>query len=626
MLSYEGGKDMKKLILILQFSFCVFHFSFAQQTIYIDASNTSGIENGTQANPFNTIVEGLQLSQNGDSVSIFSGNYPEDTLLVEKCVSIAGATAASTLVQGIFILSSKLDTLPVLIRNLWCKNVMHNDSGYSVTPLIIEDCGLQVLNDYTPSVGETGRIRVKNCMVTDSIHIASASCGAKREVINCETDGGLWVSSTSSHGIIRLEGNLVTGSLSVITTAKSDTIFIQNNTVTDSLIVLSTASYPDLISGNTIGSGVRLKAVAHSGFLFMENQVRNGSLSARYTALSESIIGNNNFINGGINFKATSGDIVIRENEIHTDGSAAAIRFKTTAGGYIENNTITLPYFEPSGLPFEEDTVSVCAIHVRSTSFAGMKGNRISGGAYGVYLSAIASHGFNENEIEGAHYGVYLQSVSGYLDSNRVENCVADGMILNYQAEYGDTNSIRLNYNIVRNNGGHGIRTRGNCPMGKLDEPGTGFNIIKDNGGYDLYIETLSSFVDTIWAQNNQWSHSTEEEVGQWDIYDASDDPARAFAMYKPLLSFGVSNSTLPEIGLSPNPTRGVVSLQLAVGNRESAVIEIADIFGKVLEIRIMECSYTGTQNLDISHLPAGIYFIRITVENQTIVKKIIKL
>lgn len=617
---------MKKLILILQFSFCVFHFSFAQQTIYIDASNTSGIENGTQANPFNTIVEGLQLSQNGDSVTIFSGIYPEDTLLVEKCVSIAGATATSTLVQGIFILSSKLDTLPVLIRNLWCKNVMHNDSGYSVTPLIIEDCGLQVLNDYTPSVGETGRIRVKNCMVTDSIHIASASCGAKREVINCETDGGLWVSSTSSHGLIRLEGNLVAGSLSVITTAKSDTIFIQNNTVTDSLIVLSIASDPDVISDNTIANGVRLEAVSHSGLRFTENQVLNGSLSANYKALSESTIGNNNFINGGINFKATAGDIVIRENEIHTDGSAAAIRFKTTAGGYIENNTITLPYFEPSGLPFEEDTVSVCAIHVRSTSFGGMKGNRISGGTYGVYLSAIASHGFNENEIEGAHYGLYLQSVSGYLDSNRVENCVADGMVLNYQAEYGDTNSIRLNYNIVRNNGGHGIRTRGNCPMGKLDEPGTGFNIIKDNGGYDLYIETLSSFVDTIWAQNNQWSHSTEEEVGQWDIYDASDDPARAFAMYKPLLSFGVSDDTLAEIGLSPNPTRGVVSLQLAVGNRQSAVIEIADIFGKILEYSTLKYSYTETQNLDITHLPAGIYFVRVSFDNQMIVKKVIKL
>jgi hypothetical protein len=33
-----------------------------------------------------------------------------------------------------------------------------------------------------------------------------------------------------------------------------------------------------------------------------------------------------------------------------------------------------------------------------------------------------------------------------------------------------------------------------------------------------------------------------------------------------------------------------------------------------------------GTLELNLSYLPAGIYFIRINLENQTIVKKIIKL
>lgn len=618
---------MKTSHILLLCSLFTLHCSLmAQQVIYVDVSNNTGIEDGTMAHPFNTILEGLQLSQNGDSISLFPGSYSEDSILIEKCVSIAGENPSSTVVQGTFILSSKLDILPVLIRNLWCRNVMHSDSGYSLTPLIIEDCGLQVLNDHTAAVGETGRIRVKNCIATDSIHIASASCGAKREVINCETNGGLWVSSTASHGLIRLEGNQVAGSLSVITTAKSDTIFIQRNTVTDSLIVLSTASDPDLISGNTIGSGVRLKAVAHSGLRFTENQVQSGSLTARYTALSESIIGNNSFINGGLHFQATAGDIVIRENEMHTDGSVAAIRFKTTAGGYFEDNTITLPYFEPSGLPFDGDTLSVCAIHVRSTSFGGMKGNRISGGAYGVYLSAIASHGFNENEIDGAHYGLYLQSVSGDVDSNRVEYCIGDGMILDYKSEYADTNSIRLNYNIVRYNGGHGIRTRGNCPMGRLDEPGTGFNVIKDNDGYDLYVETLSGFVDTIWAQNNVWSHSTEAEVGQYDIYDANDDPARALVLYMPLLSYGVSEHPLPEIIMFPNPTRGVFSFQFSAGSRLPAVMEIVDFFGRILEARVPEFRNSGTSELDISHLSSGIYIVRFCFDSQTMVKKIIKL
>ncbi len=347
-------KSHKLQAAMLLFALSSTPYALSQQTIYVDASNNTGIEDGTMGHPFNTILEGLQFSQNRDSISIIPGTYPEDTLLIEKCVSIAGESPSSTVVEGTFILSSKLDTLPVLIRILWCENINHSDSGYTQTPLNIMDCGLQVLNDYTPSAGETGWIKVLNCIATDSIHIESAACAAKREVINCETEGGLWVGSTSSQGVIRLEGNQVGGHLSVITTAKSDTIFIKNNTVSDSLIVLSTASDPDVISGNTIGSGVRLKAVSHSGLQFTGNLVQVGLLSATYVALSESTIGNNVLINGGIDFRATAGDIVIKDNEIHTDGSVAAIRLKTTAGGYFANNTITLPYFEPSGCPLKK--------------------------------------------------------------------------------------------------------------------------------------------------------------------------------------------------------------------------------------------------------------------------------
>lgn len=623
---------MQKSHILLLCSLLTFYYSLSgQQVIYVDASNTTGIEDGSIAHPFNTILEGLQLSQHGDSISVFSGTYTEDTLLIEKCISIGGGSPLFTVVEGTFILSSKLDTLPVLIRNLWCRNIMHSDSGYTQTPLIIMDCFLRVLDDYTPSVGETGRIRVKNCIVMDSIHISSASCSAKREVIDCETDGGLWVSSTSSQGLIRLEGNQVAGSLRVSTVSKSDTVFITGNTISDSLVVLSVASDPDIISNNTVGSGIRLKAIAHNGLQFKGNQVQNGLLSAEYTALDESVIEKNTFLSGGINFKATSGDITIKENEIHTDGSVAGIRLKTKAGGYFENNTITLPYFEPSGLPFEEDTLSVCAIHVRSTSFGGMKGNQISGGAYGVYLSAIASNEFDRNEIEDSHYGVYLQSVSGYVDSNRVENCVAAGMILNYQVEYGDTNAIRLNYNIVRNNGGHGIWTKGNCPMGRLDEPGTGYNIIKDNGGYDLYVETLSGFVDTIWAQNNEWSHSTEEEVGEFDIYDAGDDPSRALVMYMPMLSFGMEEYEVPAIVLYPNPCRDKIQItssklqnnsQLPTANSK---LEILDISGRTV------CEYESQRIreseivIDVGHLPAGMYLVKLQTEDGVGVRKIVK-
>jgi hypothetical protein len=596
---------MRKSYFLLLFVLCTFNVTIAQKTIYVNASNNTVDQNGTQENPYSSIKKGLLVSQNGYSLSVADGVYNEDTLLIDKCVSVNGRGRFTTTVNGTFILSSKLDTLPVVISELWCRNVLHNDSGYTQTPLAIMECGLQTLDDHTPSVGETGRILVSNCVVADSIHISSSTCAARREIINCESGSGLWVSCNSTQGIIRIEGNQVAGSLRVRTVAKADTIFILNNTVSDSLVVLSTASDPDVISNNNVGNGLRLKAIAHDGFQFFGNQIQNGSLRAQYTALSESVIKNNTFLNGGISFKATAGDIAIKENEIHTDGTVAGIRFKTTAGGYFENNTITLPYFEPSGLPFETDTSSVCGIN-------------------GVYLSAIASNEFDQNEIKGSHYGLYLKSVSGYVDSNRVENCIGDGMILDYQPEYTDTNAIRLNYNIIRNNGGHGIWTRGNCPMGKLDEPGTGFNIIKDNGGYDLYVETLSVFADTIWAQNNEWTHSTEEEVGQWDIFDKNDDQTKAIVIFSPVMPTGVVEKKTNELVVYPNPTHGNFQISASKFQNKKYQIEVVDLNGRVLE-KFNQLPESDSREFDIGHLKPGVYFIRLCYENQTAIKKIVK-
>ncbi len=78
-----------------------------------------------------------------------------------------------------------------------------------------------------------------------------------------------------------------------------------------------------------------------------------------------------------------------------------------------------------------------------------------------------------------------------------------------------------------------------------------------------------------------------------------------------------------------PNPTAGQFNVQCSIFNVEFETSELVDIYGKVLiahNIRAMGQLNNETLELDISHLPPGIYFIRIHLENQTIVKKIVKL
>jgi hypothetical protein len=95
-----------------------------------------------------------------------------------------------------------------------------------------------------------------------------------------------------------------------------------------------------------------------------------------------------------------------------------------------------------------------------------------------------------------------------------------------------------------------------------------------------------------------------------------------------------------------PNPTRGkfqITSTKLQTNSKFQAPnsknqtnsiiqiqnIEIIDLYGKSMTIinnRTMEQLNSESLELDISYLPAGIYFIRIKLGNQTIVKKVIKL
>jgi len=109
----------------------------------------------------------------------------------------------------------------------------------------------------------------------------------------------------------------------------------------------------------------------------------------------------------------------------------------------------------------------------------------------------------------------------------------------------------------------------------------------------------------------------------------------RTLLKYTDLTGLKERVDVVQDVKIYPNPTRGVVSLQLvpkseaisgsSVVSKEIAVVEIIDLYGKSI-LRWKTEQGTGNTEHDISSLPSGIYFIRIYLENQTIVKKIIKL
>ncbi|NIM59041.1 MAG: DUF1565 domain-containing protein [Candidatus Aminicenantes bacterium] len=70
-----------------------FRFTVLGVTIYVDASNTSGIEDGSQEYPFITIMEGINAAYDGDTVLVAAGTYYENVVM-KAGVDLIGAGAS----------------------------------------------------------------------------------------------------------------------------------------------------------------------------------------------------------------------------------------------------------------------------------------------------------------------------------------------------------------------------------------------------------------------------------------------------------------------------------------------------------------------------------------------------
>lgn len=113
---YEFGFQTKTLIIELVDidtlhinSDSVFHdgtnrdyvadYTFRRSIIYVDDDNTSGMEDGTRAHPFNTIPEGLNIAVAGQSVRVMPGLY-DGNLLLKDGVSVLGSGASETVIDS----------------------------------------------------------------------------------------------------------------------------------------------------------------------------------------------------------------------------------------------------------------------------------------------------------------------------------------------------------------------------------------------------------------------------------------------------------------------------------------------------------------------------------------------
>ena len=104
---------------------------------------------------------------------------------------------------------------------------------------------------------------------------------------------------------------------------------------------------------------------------------------------------------------------------------------------------------------------------------------------------------------------------------------------------------------------------------------------------------------------------------GDIDVIASSQNDDK-IAWYENLTILGVGENDLSSIKIYPNPTKGTVFIDSKNENILSA--NVFDILGK----KVIQLT-RNIQQLDISNLQSGVYFLRLATENGDLVQKIIK-
>jgi len=97
-------------------------------------------------------------------------------------------------------------------------------------------------------------------------------------------------------------------------------------------------------------------------------------------------------------------------------------------------------------------------------------------------------------------------------------------------------------------------------------------------------------------------------------------------------LGTGIEETDNFGITIYPNPTTGEFRIEISDMGYEILEIDIFDVFGRIAPLNPPKggkCSFPFGEGWDgafsISHLPTGIYFVRITTENGVVVTKVVK-
>jgi len=205
--------------------------------IYVDAANTTGIEDGTKTYPFNTITEGIDAVSPGKSVIVAEETYNEQ-LIINKEITLQGASQDNTFITG---------------NGLTGNLIVIEANNVTITEFTIDGASNTAKGIYFDSYSS---ININNNIIQNNIsygiNYSNSSPTIENNDIKNNNYSGIDV-GTGGGGIIR-NNSLIFNKYGIRTCGDSSPEITRNNISSNNTGIYCRESATPIISYNTISN------------------------------------------------------------------------------------------------------------------------------------------------------------------------------------------------------------------------------------------------------------------------------------------------------------------------------------------------------------------------------------
>jgi len=247
--------------------------------IYVDIGNTSGIEDGTQTHPFNSIIEGIDAVAPGKSVMMAAGTYYEQ-LIINKSIALQGESRDNTFITG-----SGLTGNLITIEDD-CVTI----TGFTIDGAISTSVGIYF--DSYSSIDINNNIIQNN--ISYGINYSNSSPTIENNNIKNNNYSGIDIAAGGA-GTIR-DNSLINNLYGIRSCGDSSPEITGNNISNNNTGIYCRESATPIISYNTISNNNYCGILIHNLFENLVNpDIGNEYPSQGQSAGRNKIIGNNNY-------------------------------------------------------------------------------------------------------------------------------------------------------------------------------------------------------------------------------------------------------------------------------------------------------------------------------------------